>query len=91
MGRPKHLVGRIFFSLFHGCQCISFKFPMGYEHVPQHVIPNTSLECICFGKCCPPLTSVGEPNGRHSILQNRTFYLGRRNSRVSFFFPVMSQ
>jgi hypothetical protein len=31
---------------------------------------------ICFGNCCPLFTSIGGPNGRHSILQNRTFYFG---------------
>ncbi len=31
---------------------------------------------VCFGKCCPPLTYIGGPKGRNSILQNRTLFWG---------------
>ncbi len=72
------------FTWFPMCShYVPFRFPMGFQYVPQvpNVFPNMFFIApnffpICFGKCCPPFTYIGAPKGINSILQNRTFYFG---------------
>ncbi len=63
-----------FFPIFPWFPMCSFKFPMGSQYVPQHILHSTSLLSPMFWNYRPPFTYIDGPKGRNSILQNKTFY-----------------
>jgi len=76
--------GFFIFARFPMCSYyVPFKFPMGFQDVPQfrNVFPNMfsispHFYPICLGKWCPSFTYIGGPKGRNFILQNRAFCFG---------------
>jgi hypothetical protein len=77
---------------------VPYKFPNGFSlgsHYVPNVFPNmlsiaSHFYPICFGKCCPPFTSIDRPKERNSIdFKLKPFPLESLLSFISFW--VMGQ
>jgi len=73
--------GRDFFSFFPASQCVRTMFLSSSQWVPN-IFPNIfsiplHFYPICFGKWCPPFTSIRGPKGRKCTVQNRAFCFGK--------------